>query len=100
MAARSLPDFRINGFERFFDKLFNLASFFVKVLELSHMLHPWFFRGSDLQFFLDRFGNELPQKDTTFGQPEIWRAGAEIPEFQALSSRSHVPISEGTITKY
>jgi len=82
------PNFTVNLLESFFHALLDLLSFPAKVFEFSEMFHPGPLLGSDLQFFLNRLGDELAQRNA-FRRQRLGPAEQEISDFE---SRLHLPI--------
>jgi hypothetical protein len=60
-----VPDFLIDLLEGFYHPLFDLLSLFMQGFELSEMFHPGFFLRGGFQFFLDRLGDELAQRNAS-----------------------------------
>jgi hypothetical protein len=85
----SLPNFSIDLFKGFLDTFFDLVSFFAEGFELAEVPHPGPFLGGCFQFVLDRFGDELAQRDAPLGRHGLGPAKHEVGNFKR---RFHVPI--------
>jgi hypothetical protein len=63
----------------------------VEAFELAEMFHPGLFVGRGPQFFLDRLGDELAQRDAAFSGERLGAAEQKIRDFEGGFQRPILP---------